>query len=304
MTQNIEHLAQQLEQHPDYRVLRRLVHTRELNTPVLGQKLSKGVVLDTETTGLDLAKDRVIELGMLAFEFDPITGVIYRVTDVFDEFEDPGFAIPPASIAIHHITDEMVKDCRIADASVTDFLKNVSVVIAHNAAFDRPFVEARWPMFEQLNWACSIQDINWREEGFGSAKLEYLLGTQGYFYEAHRAEADCWALLKLITQVLPQSQQTALLVMLLTLNQPQNKIYALNSPFETKDKLKARNYRWSAELRCWSRVVSSEAEKKQELEWLKTHVYGQRSSACVEIELIGGRTRYSAREGHKEVISL
>jgi DNA polymerase-3 subunit epsilon len=273
------------------------------NTPAPGQKLSKGIVLDTETTGFDVATDRVIELGMLAFEFDPVTGVVYRVSDVFDELEDPGFAIPPVTIAVHHITDEMVKGHRIDDARVAEFLKDATVVIAHNASFDRPFVEARWPLFEQLNWACSIKDINWREEGFGSAKLEYLLSTQGYFYEAHRAEADCWALLELLNQVLPQSQQTALLAVLVTLNQPQQKVYAVNSPFETKDKLKARNYRWSAELRCWSRVVSGDAEKTQELDWLKNHVYGQRS-ARIEVETTGGKVRYSNRQGHKEVVTL
>jgi DNA polymerase-3 subunit epsilon len=303
MTPNIEQLAQQLEQHPDYRVLRRLVPGRVFNTPAPGQKLSKGIVLDTETTGLNSAQDRVIELGMLAFEFDPVTGVVYRVSEVFDELEDPGFPIPPETIAVHHITDEMVKGQRIDDARVTAFLKDAEVVIAHNAAFDRPFVEARWPLFEQLNWACSIKDIDWREEGFGSAKLEYLLSTQGYFYEAHRAEADCWALLELLNQVLPQSQQTALLAVLVTLNQPQQKVYALNSPFETKDKLKARNYRWSAELRCWSRVVSGDAELQQELAWLKNHVYGGRS-ARVELETTGGKVRYSSRLGHKEVVTL
>jgi DNA polymerase-3 subunit epsilon len=130
-----------------------------------------------------------------------------------------------------------------------------------------------------------------------------LLSTQGYFYEAHRAEADCWALLDLLNQVLPQSQQTALLAVLVTLNQPQQKVYAVNSPFETKDKLKARNYRWSAELRCWSRVVSGDVEKTQELDWLKNHVYGQRS-ARVEVETTGGKVRYSNRQGHKEVVTL
>jgi serine/threonine protein kinase len=110
-------------------------------------------------------------------------------------------------------------------------------------------------------------------------------------------------LLELLNRVLPQSQQTALLALLETLNKPQEKIYALNSPFETKDMLKARGYRWSAELRCWSRLVAGPQEKQQELDWLKNRVYGQRS-ARVEVETQGGQVRYSSREGHKEMVTL
>jgi len=303
MTQDFEALAQQLEQHPDYKVLRRLTPQHLITPELAGQKMCKGVVLDTETTGFDVENDRVIELGMLLFEFDPVSGVIHQVLEVFDELEDPGFEIPPASIAVHHITDDMVRGKRIDDARVAGFLKNVDVVIAHNASFDRPFVEARWPVFETLNWGCSIKDIDWREEGFGSAKLEYLLSTQGYFYEAHRAETDCWALIALLNQVLPQSQQTALLALLEKLNQAQQKVYAINSPFETKDMLKARGYRWSPDLRCWSRVLASAPDMQQELSWLKKNVYGDRN-ARVEVESLGGKVRYSTREGHKEVVTL
>jgi DNA polymerase-3 subunit epsilon len=303
MTQDFEALAQQLEQHPDYKVLRRLTPQHLITPELAGQKMCKGVVLDTETTGFDVENDRVIELGMLLFEFDPVSGAIHQVLEVFDELEDPGFEIPPASIAVHHITDEMVRGKRIDDARVAGFLKNVDVVIAHNASFDRPFVEARWPVFETLNWGCSIKDIDWREEGFGSAKLEYLLSTQGYFYEAHRAETDCWALIALLNQVLPQSQQTALLALLEKLNQAQQKVYAINSPFETKDMLKARGYRWSPDLRCWSRVLASAPDMQQELSWLKKNVYGDRN-ARVEVESLGGKVRYSNREGHKEVVTL
>ena len=303
MTHDFEALAQQLEQHPDYRVLRRLVPRQLIHPELAGQTLCKGVVLDTETTGFDVENDRVIELGMLLFEFDPVSGIIHQVLEVFDELEDPGFEIPPASIAVHHITDDMVRGKRIDDAHVARLLRDVQVVIAHNAAFDRPFVEARWPVFESLNWGCSIKDIDWREEGFGSAKLEYLLSTQGFFYEAHRAETDCWALIALLNQVLPQSQQTALLALLEKLNQAQQKVYAINSPFETKDLLKARGYRWSGELRCWSRVLVSGPDMQQELSWLKRNVYGDRN-ARVEVESLGGKVRYSNREGHKEVVNL
>ena len=182
-------------------------------------------------------------------------------------------------------------------------LQGVSVVIAHNAGFDRPFVEQRWPQFETLQWACSLRDIDWQAEGFGSAKLEYLLYTQGLFYEAHRAETDCRALLELLSRVLPNSQKTALLAMLETLNQPQTRVYALNSPFETKDSLKLRGYRWDGEMRCWHRTLSGPQALAEETAWLKKRVYGDRQ-AVIETETLGGTVRYSNRTGQRQRLAI
>lgn len=295
----LEQWAQALEQHPDYRVLRRLVPRHEYEPAPPGTQLVRGVVLDTETTGLLSGQDKVIELGMVLFEFDPVTGCVHRALEVFDELEDPGFPIPPEVTAVHHITDDMVRGKRISDQQVEAFLRDVHVVVAHNAAFDRPFVENRWPVFETLDWSCSIKDVPWKEEGFGSAKLEYLLQTQGLFYEAHRAETDCWALLELLSRRLPQRQQPVLLSLLESLNQAQFKLYALGSPFESKDLLKMRGYRWAPELKCWTRLLTSEDLVQEEKAWLRRRVYGERK-AVVEVESLGGRVRYSQRSGSRQ----
>ncbi len=298
-----EQCAERLDAHPDYRVLRRLPQKDLFQTPPEGAALARGVVLDTETTGLSSETDRVIELGMLLFEFNPISGEVYRIVERFDQLEDPGRPIPPETIQVHHITDEMVRGQRIDDAHVERLLRDVKVVIAHNAAFDRPFVEQRWPLFENLMWACSLRDIDWSAEGFGSAKLEYLLSTQGFFYEAHRAESDCQALLDLLSKNLPNSQKVALLALLETLNQPQTRVYAINSPFETKDQLKLRGYRWDGEMRCWHRTLSGEQALVEESTWLKKRVYGERK-AVIEVETLGGLVRYSNRSGQKSRIAI
>jgi DNA polymerase-3 subunit epsilon len=301
--QDIASLADALSKHPDYRVLRRLLPRHSFVPSVPGQVLQKAVVLDTETTGLSPQDDQVIELGMIAFEFDPVAGTVHGVLQVFDELEDPGRPIPPETTQVHHITDAMVRGKRIDDDQVKKMVADASVIIAHNAAFDRPFVENRWPIFEDKQWVCSIKDIDWKSEGVGSAKLEYLLQTQGFFYEAHRAETDCWALLALLHAVLPQSQQPALLRLLESLNQPQVRLYATGSPFDAKDLLKARGYRWAPEIKCWHRQLGGDKALQDELSWLKTKVY-QGKRATVDIETLGGLVRHSSRQGQKTTQAL
>lgn len=302
-----DHLAQALDKHPHYKVLKRLAPERWLDKERSSRGSAstlKGVILDTETTGMNALTDKVIELGMVVFEYDPQLGQITHVSQVFDELEDPGFPIPAETTAIHHITDEMVKGHRIKDQEVMEALKGVSLVIAHNAAFDRPFVENRWPVFAELPWACSIKDIDWRVNSFGSAKLEYLAMTQGIFYEAHRAETDCWALLEVLNMVLPKTQQSAIQTLFESSAQMQSKVYAIGSPYETKDILKARAYRWSAEIKCWSKTVGSSEKLKEELLWLKHNVYGPRKGAKVEIESLSALERHSERGGKKHLQDL
>ena len=49
--------------------------------------------------------------------------------------------------------------------------------------------------------------------------------------------------------------------------------------------------------------MAGDQEMQDELAWLKRHVYGERS-ARVEVETLGGKVRYSNRQGHKEFITL
>jgi len=133
-----EALAARLAEHPDFRVLRRLDVTREWPA-VTGRGTAFAVVLDTETTGMDPATDKVIELALVKFEYSRESAAIGRVFDTYDGLEDPGMPIPPESTAIHHITDDMVRDQRLDEAAIGRVLEGAGLVIAHNAGFDRPF---------------------------------------------------------------------------------------------------------------------------------------------------------------------
>jgi DNA polymerase-3 subunit epsilon len=172
----------------------------------------------------------------------------------------------------------------------------VDVVIAHNAGFDRPFCEARLPRFRHLNWACSFADIDWKAQGRGSAKLENLAQALGLFYDAHRAEMDCHALLAVLVAPLPADSHTGLAHLLKAAQKPTYRLQATSAPFDAKDKLKARGYRWNADQKVWHARLDDDAALQLECDWLKANVYTQRN-AVVQIERLDSAVKYSSRPG-------
>jgi DNA polymerase-3 subunit epsilon len=288
-------MAQLLEQHGDYRVQRRLKPCLHWpgNAPLV---VTRVVVLDTETTGLDQSKDQIIELALLRVDIDNATGLPVGDVLVYDGLEDPGRSIPKEVVAITGITDADVRGQRLDEPRIAELLHDVDLVIAHNAGFDRPFAEARIKQFAALPWACSFADIDWKGQGRGSAKLESLAQALGLFYDAHRAEMDCHALLAVLTAPLPVEAHTGLAHVIAAARQPSYRLSATNAPFEAKDKLKARGYRWNADQRVWQTRLPDPAAFQTECAWLKEQVYGQRSAA-VQIEKMNARVKYSTRGG-------
>ena len=298
----VEAMALALEAHADYRVQRRLKPLLQWPGQASGG-VTRVIVLDTETTGLDQSKERIIELAMLRVDVDNASGLPVGPVQVYDGLEDPGKPIPAEVVALTGIRDVDVRGQQLDAARVAELLEGVDLVIAHNAGFDRPFAEARFARFAELTWACSFADIDWKAQGQGSAKLESLAQAKGWFYDAHRAEMDCHALLAVLAQPLPAGGHTGLASLMQASHQPSYALQATNAPFEAKDKLKSRGYRWHAEQRVWHTRLKSDAELNAECAWLKEHVYGQRRAA-VQIEKLDALVRFSGRAGVLSHIQL
>jgi len=290
-----EVMAEVLDGHPDYRVLRRLKPRREFGHKRQGE-IAKVLILDTETTGLDSSKDRLIELALILVDVDKATGLPLQVQEVFDELEDPGRPIPAEATRVTGITDAMVAGKRLNEARVAELMAGVDLVIAHNARFDRGFMENRLPAFAKLPWACSVAEIDWQAQGRGSAKLEFLAHELGFFYDAHRAEMDCHALLAVLAAPLPNTGETGLARLLAAAQATSYRVQATGSPFSSKDALRARGYRWDAERKVWHTQVGNPAALEAECEWLKKDVYGGRS-ARIDIERQTALERFSSRAG-------
>lgn len=293
-----ESLAQQLETHPNYRILRKLEPRSSFADPD-GRPLAKGVVVDTETTGLNQDTDKIMEIGLVVFEYDPETGQAYRVLESFGALEDPGIPITPEITEITGITNEMVAGQRIDDARVAELVSGASIVIAHNSKFDRPFLEQRFPVFEVLPWGCSFAQVDWDGEGLGARKLDYIAFQFGFFFEAHRAESDCQALLTILQQELPKSKVIVLKSMLEQLPQKDWTVYPV-SDYSSKDLLKSRSYYWDAARKVWHRTLTGTEAITGEVAWLKEAIYGGRN-VKLEFEVRDALMRYSKRPGKKVV---
>lgn len=291
---NLAKMAETLAQSPDYRILRKLVPRDEFAASE-GQVTRTGILLDVETTGLNTSQDEVIELAMVKFTYLP-DDRIAAITDVFSSFNEPSTPIPEDIIELTGITDEMVLGHRIDPDAVSSFVSDAVLTVAHNANFDRKFAERYWPLFERKPWACSATEVEWRKNGFDGSRLGYLLAGVGLFHDAHRATDDCRALLEILSSDIPKLNRSAFAVLLERARRKTVRVWAEQSPFELKDTLKKRGYRWSdgsdGRPRSWY-VDVDEGSHTAEIEFLRTEIYMQ--AVDPRIQLMSAMNRFSSR---------
>ena len=133
--------------------------------------MAREIVLDTETTGFDpKTGDRLIEVGCIEIEDLLPTGRMYH-TLVY-----PERLIPPDAIRVHGITDEKVKGAPRFHEVVGELMEFIgdAPVIAHNAAFDRSFIDHECglcghPRLEETRWIDTLKLAQSRFPGMANS---------------------------------------------------------------------------------------------------------------------------------------
>jgi DNA polymerase III epsilon subunit-like protein len=160
------------------------------------------IFLDTETTGASPERDRLIQLA-------------YRVRGgkTVNELYNPGFPIAFESMAIHHITEDMVKSKPDFAASPEKLelaeLSKDHVIVAHNAPFDMGFLrrEGIFPKFVLDTFKVAYRylredPVGNRLSGHSLQYLRYALGLNEHGIVAHDALGDIIVLEKLFELLL------------------------------------------------------------------------------------------------------
>lgn len=268
-----EEMVRELQESGNYRILRKLI-ARSVAGVRRPEFSRVGVVLDTETTGLNHRTDEIIEIGAVAFTFND-DGAIGDVIGVYGGLRQPSNPIPPEITRLTGITDAMVEGQMIDIQALRRLIEPADLIIAHNAGFDRPFCDAFSPVFSGKAWACSVSEIEWSARGFEGSKLGYLVGQAGYFHEGHRAVDDCFALLEILDRQ-KTDEESPFGELYRASQQSRVRIFAEHSPFDMKDHLKARGYRWSdgsdGRPKSWW-IEVDEDNLNDELRYLRSDIY-------------------------------
>lgn len=153
------------------------------------------VALDTETTGLDPATDRVIEIGAVG-----LAGGRLDTDAPFAALVDPGLPIPPAATAIHGITDGDVAGAPDFAATIGRFTDWVgpTLVVGYAIGFDLAVLKAehdRHGLTWRPPWSLDVGHlVQVLEPELAAASLERVAARFGLAISGrHRAVADAAA---------------------------------------------------------------------------------------------------------------
>lgn len=168
------------------------------------------VVIDFETTGLDPALDRVLEMGVVCFD----DGVM---TASQNWLIDPTIPVPETATAVHGITQAMVTgQPRFEEAwsEIRSFLEG-RLPVAYNATFDKKFLHAELERMGETTWGEHlppamqsdvewIDPLVWAREQFPDkgARLGDMCAHLGITLDgAHRAANDAEATGKVLLAI-------------------------------------------------------------------------------------------------------
>jgi DNA polymerase-3 subunit epsilon len=129
---------------PAWVAQRLLASVREQARARLGEPLERTVfgIVDLETTGLSADRHRILEIGLVVQKAG-------RTLERFSTFVDTGGSIPPAITALTGIVEAHLEGAPREEVALADLdallrRHGVTALVAHNAPFDRRFLERAW----------------------------------------------------------------------------------------------------------------------------------------------------------------
>jgi DNA polymerase-3 subunit epsilon len=256
----------------------------------MNSELGFCTILDTETTGLDHNKDEIIEIAIRKWVYHKKEHYLVKPLEEYSELNEPQRnEISETITDLTGITKDDVLGKKIDWKIVGRMIAESDFILAHNAGFDRPMIEAVTEVSKisaTKIWTCSFKQVDWAKKGFLSSKQELLSIFHGFHYSGHRALTDIDALANLILQ------GDYLKEILANAKSKQVCVDCVQAPFESKDILKNNGFSWDAPNKFWTKLVS-ESELDEVKVFLTEQVY-PKGKMKAEFGIIELRDRFKS----------
>lgn len=168
------------------------------------------LVMDLETTGLDVRGDRVVSIGAVR-----VHGRRVFRSHNMDRLVNPGMAIPEISTSVHGITDGMVTDAPAFPEIYPQLQEMMSgmVIVGHNVAYDLAILRAECARYDLAWSAPPVLDTlflaSLLEPQPESLELESLAQHHGVdVHGRHTALGDSLVTAEIFTKMVAQLQDS------------------------------------------------------------------------------------------------
>lgn len=214
------------------------------------------LIIDTETTGLNPASDRVIELGAILYSIEHQT-VLHQLSTLLYAVDNSAERINriPAAV-LPTIVPSLVEPALMMFQAM---VAQASYAVAHNAAFDRKWFNGNHlpelqHQSQPLPWLCTMEDFTFPAQNrVGDSLINLALAHGIGVGSAHRALTDCQLIAALFDRMsdLPNLVAYAL--------RPKATFQAVID-YGDRQIAKSAGFKWNAENRAWMRrMVETEA---------------------------------------------
>lgn len=220
--------------------------------------------VDFETTGLDVEKDRIIEIGAVLWHVERKVPL-----QMLSLLVDPDIPVTPFITSLTGISDEDVKVHGVSTIEALDQLHPLmdlaDYIVAHNgASFDKPLWEAEYKRCGahrgqdiKVPWIDTRTDVPYPEH-IKSKSLNHLAYDHEFINPfPHRAVTDVLTMLKIASKYDPQQ-------IINYKETPSLEIRAMVT-YNDREKAKAKSYHWDGGRKFWVKNIK-EFQLKKEIE--------------------------------------
>ncbi|OCQ89379.1 hypothetical protein BCD64_26855 [Nostoc sp. MBR 210] len=218
------------------------------------------LILDTETTDLDVNVGQVIELGAILYSVKH-QAIIQQYSTILPAQDNP-------AEYINRIKPELLKQITAEQVEESLWMLNkmankAQIIVAHNAEFDQKWFgsssngntvlpELLGSNNQPLRWLCTCTDFNWpRQIRPGQSLIDLAASHEIGIWGVHRALTDCQLIASLFDKMENLNAMFEIALM------PKFLFQALVT-YDRRDLAKKAGFKWVAERKSWERKMTEE----------------------------------------------